>query len=91
MAGVPCEGTPNFWVNADGSYREEGQKKDRGRIWDKVIIVEMHVIFSFLFCFYCNNDSLIIMDLSFAERSKACVYNFVSASAVEICDSFCRG
>ncbi|XP_004498181.1 extra-large guanine nucleotide-binding protein 1-like isoform X2 [Cicer arietinum] len=36
MAGVPCEGTPNFWVNADGSYREEGQKNDRGRIWDKI-------------------------------------------------------
>lgn len=45
MAGVPCEGTPNFWVNADGSYREEGQKNDRGCIWDKVIIVEMHVSF----------------------------------------------
>ncbi|KAK7308550.1 hypothetical protein VNO77_42164 [Canavalia gladiata] len=35
LAGVPCEGTPNFWVNADGSYREEGQRNDRGRIWDK--------------------------------------------------------
>ncbi|KAG5010176.1 hypothetical protein JHK82_018798 [Glycine max] len=35
LAGVPCEGTPNFWVNADGSYREEGQRNDRGCIWDK--------------------------------------------------------
>ncbi|KAL2347867.1 hypothetical protein Fmac_001867 [Flemingia macrophylla] len=35
LAGVPCEGTPNFWVNHDGSYREEGQRNDRGRIWDK--------------------------------------------------------
>ncbi|XP_020216163.1 extra-large guanine nucleotide-binding protein 1 isoform X2 [Cajanus cajan] len=35
LAGVPCEGTPNFWLNYDGSYREEGQKNDRGRIWDK--------------------------------------------------------
>ncbi|KAJ1440324.1 P-loop containing nucleoside triphosphate hydrolase [Sesbania bispinosa] len=35
MAGVPCEGTPNFWVSDDGSYREEGQRNDRGRIWDK--------------------------------------------------------
>ncbi|XP_058724102.1 extra-large guanine nucleotide-binding protein 1-like [Vicia villosa] len=36
MAGVPCEGTPHFWVSPDGSYREEGQKNDRGRIWEKV-------------------------------------------------------
>ncbi|TKY69155.1 Extra-large guanine nucleotide-binding protein 1 [Spatholobus suberectus] len=36
LAGVPCEGTPNFWVNSDGSYREEGQRNDRGRIWDKL-------------------------------------------------------
>lgn len=42
MAGVPCDGTPNFWVNADGSYREEGQKNDRGCIWDKVIILRLH-------------------------------------------------
>jgi len=32
-------------VNADGSYREEGQRNDRGCIWDKVIIVEMHASF----------------------------------------------
>lgn len=62
MAGVPCEGTPNFWVNADGSYREEGQKNDRGRIWDKVIIVVIHVFF--LFSFYCSNDSSLAMSFS---------------------------
>jgi hypothetical protein len=32
---VPCEGTPNFWLTANGSISEEGQKNDRGRIWDK--------------------------------------------------------
>ncbi|KAF7810934.1 extra-large guanine nucleotide-binding protein 1-like [Senna tora] len=39
IAGVPCEGTPNFWVSADGSYQEEGQKnvKER-RIWDKTTV-----------------------------------------------------
>lgn len=90
MAGVPCEGTPNFWVNADGSYREEGQKNDRGRIWDKVIILEMHVLLSFfLVCFNCDNGSILIMDFCFAEKSKICVYNFVTACAVEICYSFC--
>ncbi|XP_061375803.1 extra-large guanine nucleotide-binding protein 1-like [Gastrolobium bilobum] len=35
LAGVPCVGTLNLWVNADGSCQEEGQKNDRGRIWDK--------------------------------------------------------
>ncbi|KAI9123461.1 hypothetical protein K1719_004761 [Acacia pycnantha] len=34
-AGVACEGKPNFWVNADGSYREEGQKNIKGYIWNK--------------------------------------------------------
>ncbi|XP_056160757.1 extra-large guanine nucleotide-binding protein 1-like isoform X1 [Syzygium oleosum] len=34
-AGIPCEGKPHFWVSADGSYQEEGQKNAKGRIWDK--------------------------------------------------------
>ncbi|XP_048128872.1 extra-large guanine nucleotide-binding protein 1-like isoform X2 [Rhodamnia argentea] len=34
-AGAPCEGKPHFWVNADGSYLEEGQKNPKGCIWDK--------------------------------------------------------
>ncbi|XP_028777018.1 extra-large guanine nucleotide-binding protein 1-like [Neltuma alba] len=34
-AGVACEGKPNFWVNADGSYKEEGQRNTKGYIWNK--------------------------------------------------------
>lgn len=36
MAGVQCAGKPHFWVNADGTYQEEGQKTVKGKIWDKV-------------------------------------------------------
>ncbi|KAJ1410446.1 P-loop containing nucleoside triphosphate hydrolase [Sesbania bispinosa] len=34
-AGVPCEGTTDFWVSPDGSYMEVGQRNVKGRIWDK--------------------------------------------------------
>ncbi|XP_056160762.1 extra-large guanine nucleotide-binding protein 1-like [Syzygium oleosum] len=34
-AGIPCEGRPHFWVSADGSYQEAGQKNAKGLIWDK--------------------------------------------------------
>jgi hypothetical protein len=60
IAGVPCEGTPNFWLTANGSISEEGQKNDRGRIWDKVIFVMMLVLF--LFGFYCDNESSLVID-----------------------------
>ncbi|CAN8327498.1 unnamed protein product [Cochlearia groenlandica] len=35
MVGVQCEGKPHFWVNADGTYREEGQARELGNIWNK--------------------------------------------------------
>uniref|UniRef100_A0A7N0T1P9 Uncharacterized protein n=1 Tax=Kalanchoe fedtschenkoi TaxID=63787 RepID=A0A7N0T1P9_KALFE len=35
MAGVECEGNPHFWVNADGTYQEEGQNLVKGNLWDK--------------------------------------------------------
>ncbi|XP_024974531.1 extra-large guanine nucleotide-binding protein 1-like [Cynara cardunculus var. scolymus] len=35
LSGVQCAGNPHFWVNEDGSYQEEGQKKTRGYIWGK--------------------------------------------------------
>ncbi|XP_062019223.1 extra-large guanine nucleotide-binding protein 1-like [Rosa rugosa] len=37
MAGVPCEGKLNYWVNADGSYQEEGMNNVKGKIWDTKI------------------------------------------------------
>uniref|UniRef100_A0A5B7C8P6 Extra-large guanine nucleotide-binding protein 1 n=1 Tax=Davidia involucrata TaxID=16924 RepID=A0A5B7C8P6_DAVIN len=35
LARINCEGSPHFWVSADGSYQEEGQKNVMGKIWDK--------------------------------------------------------
>ena len=35
-AGVHCAGSPHFWLNADGTYLEEGQKNIKGQIWGKV-------------------------------------------------------
>ncbi|XP_009399100.2 extra-large guanine nucleotide-binding protein 1 isoform X2 [Musa acuminata AAA Group] len=37
-AGVHCAGSPHFWLNADGTYLEEGQKNIKGQIWGKPIM-----------------------------------------------------
>ncbi|XVF45831.1 hypothetical protein PTKIN_Ptkin02bG0238300 [Pterospermum kingtungense] len=37
LAGVHCEGKPSFWLMADGTYQEEGQKRVTEKsIWDKI-------------------------------------------------------
>ncbi|CAM0949188.1 unnamed protein product [Alopecurus aequalis] len=38
LAGVQCAGKPHFWLNADGTYQEEGQKTVKGTIWDKPMV-----------------------------------------------------
>ena len=43
LAGVQCAGKHHFWLNADGTYQEEGQKTVKGKIWDKVVL-------KFIFC-----------------------------------------
>ncbi|XVE67425.1 hypothetical protein DITRI_Ditri08aG0159900 [Diplodiscus trichospermus] len=36
LAGVHLEGKPSFWLSADGSYQEEGQKNVKEPIWGKM-------------------------------------------------------
>ncbi|KAE9447219.1 hypothetical protein C3L33_20873, partial [Rhododendron williamsianum] len=36
VQGIQFEGATHFWVNADGSYQEEGKNNVMGKIWDKV-------------------------------------------------------
>ncbi|XP_027356377.1 extra-large guanine nucleotide-binding protein 1-like [Abrus precatorius] len=45
-AGVPCEGTIDFWVTSDGSYMEEGQRNVKGRIWDKSLVKLASILLS---------------------------------------------
>ncbi|XP_057963609.1 extra-large guanine nucleotide-binding protein 1-like isoform X3 [Malania oleifera] len=45
-AGVHCAGKTSFWVSADGSCLEEGQKNDMGPIWDKSRTKVVCAIFS---------------------------------------------
>ncbi|EOA18334.1 hypothetical protein CARUB_v10006852mg [Capsella rubella] len=35
MVSVQCEGNPHFWVDSEGTYQEEGQKRSIGNIWNK--------------------------------------------------------
>lgn len=34
-AGAQCAGNPHFWLEEDGKYQEEGQKTEKGKLWDK--------------------------------------------------------
>ncbi|XVE48624.1 hypothetical protein DITRI_Ditri01bG0016500 [Diplodiscus trichospermus] len=47
LAGVHCEGKPSFWLSADGSYQEEGQKNVKGPIWDKMGVKLFCALLSF--------------------------------------------
>ncbi|KAM7253566.1 hypothetical protein ACFE04_021720 [Oxalis oulophora] len=48
-AGVQCEGKPSFWLSADGSYQEEGQKNIKGCIWDKTRVKVVSAMLSLPF------------------------------------------
>ncbi|RZS08911.1 hypothetical protein BHM03_00039951 [Ensete ventricosum] len=49
-AGVSCAGNPHFWLNADGTYLEEGQKNIKGKIWGKVTPLNVRYEFSSTTC-----------------------------------------
>ncbi|GER49861.1 guanine nucleotide-binding protein alpha-2subunit [Striga asiatica] len=34
-AGINCEGSPHFWVTADGSCQHEGMKNVLGKLWER--------------------------------------------------------
>ncbi|KAK6916508.1 Guanine nucleotide binding protein (G-protein), alpha subunit [Dillenia turbinata] len=67
--GVQCAGNPHFWVNADGSYMEEGQAKPIGHLWQKVCVhdhVQMSAVFSFIFSRHTvilNGTSILIFQI----------------------------
>lgn len=42
VTGVQCAGESHFWLNADGSYQEEGHNIIRGNIWGKTYKEEGH-------------------------------------------------
>ncbi|KAL0729311.1 hypothetical protein Bca4012_025404 [Brassica carinata] len=46
MVGVQCEGKPHFWVDAEGSYQEEGQNRLMGNIWKKKRAKLAYAVFS---------------------------------------------
>ncbi|KAL3695644.1 hypothetical protein R1sor_009720 [Riccia sorocarpa] len=46
FAGVHCTPKTHLWVDADGSYVEEGQKKSKGNIWKKTSIRFLYPFFS---------------------------------------------
>ncbi|KAL5206063.1 hypothetical protein ABZP36_034272 [Zizania latifolia] len=57
LAGVQCAGKPHFWVNADGTYQEEGQKTVKGKIWDKPIVKLLSPVLSLPTPNKANNHS----------------------------------
>jgi len=74
---VQCEGKPHFWVDSDGSYREEGQKHPIGNIWSKVWFPD-HQLFSFT---TLNIKLKTTKDIIFTEESKNCLRCVLSASS----------
>ncbi|PIN16773.1 G-protein alpha subunit (small G protein superfamily) [Handroanthus impetiginosus] len=38
LAGIDCEGSPHFWVTADGSYQLEGMNYVMGKLWEKKLL-----------------------------------------------------
>lgn len=70
-AGVMCEGSPNFWLQENGTYLLEGMKMEKGNIWGKVSL-------NWTSIFLINFQGFLMADsrLSCRKRPSFCVLSW---------------